>query len=191
MAFCRNCGCELSADSKFCSKCGTNTEMTAATSTPVSSGRRDIGAEVSIYYSSEKSRFSSLCSAWVTAGGLVLLLILSSILPIPGFIKVIVGIVLIYSVVSQFVNANHLGNEVLRVCEHGIRGVKRGAFFSMVDFSVPYDEITHVGSVSTGLLFIQYERIVISTRQGAHMLDISYPSTAAAEIEKLSGRTLR
>ena len=192
MAFCRNCGCELSADSKFCNKCGTSTEITAASSAPVPSGNRNLGAEVSVYYHSEKSRFSALFSAWFTGAGLLLLLILSGVLSIPVFIKVIGFIFLIYSIVVQFVRANHLEKEVLRVCEHGIRGMRSAAFFSMTDFSIPYDEITHIGSVCTGILFAQYERIIISTRQGmTYIIDIREPNAAAAEIEKLSGRTLR
>ncbi|MBE6851741.1 MAG: zinc ribbon domain-containing protein [Ruminococcus sp.] len=192
MAFCRNCGCELPTDSKFCNKCGTNTEITVASSVPVPSSNRNLGAEISVYYYSEKSKFSASFSAWFTGGGLLLLLLLSGVLPIPRIIKIICIIFLIYSIIVQFVNANHIEKEVLRVCEHGIRGVRNAAFFTMADFSIPYDEVTHVGSASTGLLFMQYERIIITTRQGmTYMIDIREPNAAAAEIEKLSGRTLR
>lgn len=186
MAFCRNCGNELSGDSKFCNKCGTSTDVAAA---PISSGSRNLGAEVSVhYYSSKMRNYKIRTTCFINIFWLIGLLVLSA-LPFLGFLKVLGWLFLIVDTIWQVICISFMDKHILRICEHGIRGAQaNGPVVS--EFSFTYDEINRIKVINTNS-WTCIEQIQIFTNQGTVGCFICEPNSAAAEIEKLSGRTLR
>lgn len=184
MAFCRNCGSELAEDAKFCSKCGTGTEIPIAPSAPMS-GSTGLGKELSIHYYSTRMRNYKIFTTCFINIGLLLIALLLGFIPVPGILKALLWIFLIADTIWQVVDIACFSQNVLRICERGVYMRQTTGPF-VTEREIPYTEITNVKAVSMKTL-TSVEQVQLTTPQGVCGPWIREPHIAAAEIGDRTG----
>lgn len=189
MAFCRNCGSEISENSKFCNNCGTSTESGSPSAAPASPRKRDLGAQLDVHYANTDFKKHTIFLTCFVCIGLFVVLLVFSIVPVfssfPKFVIVLGWAFLVFHLIWQIIIIKSIDQNVLRICENGVRGVAATGIL-VNEFSIPYDDITRVNIIAAN----HDESVYIHAYNNVYICHIREPRNAKSKMEKYAHRPL-